>query len=73
MKLYRTVMNCADAGTIYAWFTSKREAWRYGNAFARDDGDAAGLESWNVEAVEITPTRKGIVAWLDKNFTSDNG
>jgi hypothetical protein len=72
MKLYRCNCYDKDQGSLVSWHASKADAERELRKWQKDRGeDARGPEG--VDAVEIPTDRRGLLAWLNANISTDNG
>jgi hypothetical protein len=72
-KIYRLDLYSAELGNLVSWHTSRRSAEKEWKQHSEERGteDAVGPEG--IEIIEIPLTRKGLVDWLNANFTTDNG
>jgi hypothetical protein len=83
MRFYRVLMpnwyfDQHHAGYGYEWFTSRVEARRATTVWKRDQREADKLAGEynkdagvDVEVIEITPTKKGILAALNEHARHD--
>ena len=73
-KLYRVALACEGGlpkSDGYVWTTSRREADRIASQYEADHPDEMPC---TVEAIEVIPTKRGILAALNKYATHpDNG
>ncbi len=73
MKLYRLGLKTTDGSEGFQWFASKVKAEAEGRKFARENPtrhlsmtvDVPSQATWEVDAVEITLTVKGILHLLN--------
>ena len=79
MRFYRVwYFDQSHAGRGYEWFASRVEARRALTVWKFDQREAGKLagefikDAWGtVEAIEITPTKKGILAALNSHARDD--
>jgi hypothetical protein len=71
MRLYQLAVSRADTGTSLSWHSSKEAASKALTQIVKEEGidRDAGL----ILPTEITPTREGLLKWLNVHFTTDNG
>lgn len=71
MKLYRVInFNDPDLGTTQTWFGSRAEAAKNK---AQQIRDGAIRDALTIEAEEVPTDKKGLVKWLNLNFSTNNG
>ena len=79
MRIYKASWQSASEGHCQSWHPSKRAATKAIAAARRESSTAPG--SWDetpndcfrVELVDIPINKAGLIAWLNNNFTTDNG
>ena len=71
MKIYRCSFHDADEGLIFSWHSSKSEAVEALRSLRSERGGGNGVEE--VETLDIPTDRAGLLGWLNRTFTSDNG
>lgn len=72
MKVYRCDKYDRNMGATVSWHSSRADADSELRRHQRErDGAAGGPEG--VTKVEIPITKAGLIAWLNRNFDTDNG
>jgi hypothetical protein len=72
MRVYRAVKSDPEFGMLYGWHTNKRAAEHDLRAHKKLHPEGpVGPE--HVELVDVPTDKIGLVNWLARNFTSDNG
>ena len=67
MRIYKVYQHDPTEGRLYDWFEFRRDARKHLALMEKD------VAPFGVEAVEIECTKVGVVRWLNRHFTSDNG
>ena len=68
MIIYRITRRDPHEGTMYRWANTQAQAIEFADEFDQDFGG----HSSQIDAIQID-TRDALVAWLNINFTRDNG
>lgn len=72
MRIYRVDFYDVNLGACVSWQGNRRAAQAELRSLQRERGEpASGPEG--ISAVEIPTSKAGLLAWLNRNFTSDNG
>lgn len=69
MKIWRTWTSDPHEGTVYQWSSTKAEAIR-ARRIMKEEGYDTDIA---IEQVDIPTDKRGLVNWLNDNFTLDNG
>lgn len=73
MNLHRIQYGRLGHGAVVEWYGTKRDAAK---TLARRKREGlitdVSIPTFN-EAVEVPTTKEGLLAWLNRNLTSDNG
>lgn len=70
-KIYRGWMRHKENGSVLFWSASESGVKRIMAQAAREDKDYERPGSYSY--VYIEPTKRGLVEWLERNVTLDNG
>ena len=75
MKIYRVTFHDDHMGAVLTWHSSRRSAERELAKYRRDERELPEIQRSEMEVhkINIPTTRKGLIAWLNRNFQSDNG
>jgi hypothetical protein len=71
VKVYRLTFHAADEGAMLSWHSSKRDAERALRERRQEFGEAQGPD--DIEAIDIPTDRAGLLTWLNREVTLDNG
>ena len=72
MIVYRVSFHDPSEGTMLSWYSTKRQAEAALRKLQFESpNEPQGVET--VDAIDIPTTRKGLIAWLNRNFNTDNG
>jgi hypothetical protein len=69
--IYKFTYTHPDLAHVVEWYGTKREAEAALMAFKEEEGTEQELAE--IEKVDIPTDKKGLLAWLNLYFTSDNG
>lgn len=67
MRLYRVSYYDKDHGSMLRWAAHKYQA------LLRRSDLTDNLDACTIEEIQIPSGKDALVAWLNENFTSDNG
>lgn len=70
-KIYRGEMQHREHGNTLFWSANKVGIKRVMAQAAREDKDYEGPGTY--ACVFIEPTKRGVIEWLERNVTYDNG
>lgn len=70
-KIYRGRMEHKDNGSVLFWSSSESGVKRIMAQAAREDKNYERPGQY--ASVYIEPTKRGLVEWLERNVTRDNG
>lgn len=78
MRIYRCeVYGWPDDGTNVSWFPNKAQADRFLRKQQKERRENTGEERAfgpeGVEMVDIPTDNTGLIDWLNRNFSTDNG
>jgi hypothetical protein len=70
MIIYRLWTSSLDEGHCYEWFASNEEA---GFAMRKRIREGTSPDAVKIDMLRLPDTKTGMIEWLNRNFTRDNG
>lgn len=72
MKVYQMTWSDASEGVCVHWAPSKAEALRVAHLMI-DEGPSYSMDDFTISKKDVPTGKSELLAWLNNNFTRDNG